>query len=80
MSSAVGRVACSYCAASPGRQDGAARHAADATSGFRIVRAFGVEAEMELPFAALQTVCAPMLDRLDRLPEPQQAAIGTAFG
>lgn len=55
-------------------------HAVDATSGFRIVRAFGVEAEMELPFAALQTLCAPMLDRLDRLPEPQRAAIGTAFG
>ena len=35
---------------------------------------------MELPFAALQTLCAPMLDRLDRLPEPQRAAIGTAFG
>ncbi len=54
--------------------------AVDAASGFRIVRAFGVEAEMELPFAALQTLCAPMLDRLDRLPEPQRAAIGTAFG
>jgi len=55
-------------------------HAVDAASGFRIVRAFGVEAEMELPFAALQTLCAPMLDRLHRLPEPQRAAIGTAFG
>ena len=55
-------------------------HAVDAASDYRIVRAFGVEAEMELPFAALQTVCAPMLDRLDRLPEPQRAAIGTAFG
>jgi DNA-binding CsgD family transcriptional regulator len=55
-------------------------YAADAASGFRITRAFGAEAEMELPFAALQTLCAPMLDRLDRLPTPQRAAIGGAFG
>ena len=55
-------------------------HAVDAASDYRIVRAFGVEAEMQLPFAALQTLCAPMLDRLDRLPGPQRAAIGTAFG
>jgi len=55
-------------------------HVADAAWDFRITRALGFEAEMELPFAALQTLCAPMLDRLDRLPEPQRAAIGTAFG
>jgi len=54
--------------------------AVEAASGFRVARAFGVEAEMELPFAALQMLCAPMLDRLDHLPEPQRAAIGTAFG
>jgi DNA-binding CsgD family transcriptional regulator len=49
-------------------------------SGFRVARAFGVESEMELAFAALQQVCAPMLDRLDRLPGPQQDALGVAFG
>jgi AAA ATPase domain len=54
--------------------------AVQAASGFRVARASGVEAEMELPFAALQMLCAPMLDRLDHLPEPQRAAIGTAFG
>ncbi|HTX30059.1 MAG TPA: AAA family ATPase, partial [Solirubrobacteraceae bacterium] len=54
--------------------------AVEAASGFRVARASGVEAEMELPFAALQMLCAPMLDRLDHLPEPQRAAIGTAFG
>jgi hypothetical protein len=43
-------------------------------------RSFGAEAEMELPFAALQTLCVPMLDLLDRLPPPQRAAIETAFG
>ncbi|HEY2435807.1 MAG TPA: AAA family ATPase, partial [Solirubrobacteraceae bacterium] len=49
-------------------------------SGFRVWRAAGVEAEMELPFAVLQQVCAPMLDRLDRLPAPQRGALRVAFG
>src|SRR3954447_22996493 len=49
-------------------------------SGFRVMRAVGVESEMELAFAALQQLCAPMLDRLDRLPGPQQDALGVAFG
>jgi DNA-binding CsgD family transcriptional regulator len=55
-------------------------YAVRAASSIRVLRALGVEAEMELPFAALQAVCAPMLDRRDQLPEPQRAAIGTAFG
>src|SRR6185312_13602045 len=38
---------------------------------FRITRTFGVEAEMELPFAALQQLCSPILDRLERLADPQ---------
>ena len=46
----------------------------------RVARAVGVESEMELAFAALHQLCGPMLDRLDRLPEPQRAALGTAFG
>jgi DNA-binding CsgD family transcriptional regulator len=49
-------------------------------SGFRVARAVGVESEMELAFAALQQLCAPLLDRLDRLPGPQQDALGAAFG
>ena len=49
-------------------------------SGFRIARAAGVQAEMELAFAGLQQLCAPMLDRLERLPAPQGDALGTAFG
>ena len=49
-------------------------------SGFRVSRAVGVESEMELAFAALQQLCAPMIDRLDRLPGPQQDALGVAFG
>src|SRR5690349_2176231 len=39
-----------------------------------------MESEMELAFAALQQLCAPMLDRLDSLPAPQQDALGVAFG
>src|SRR6185437_1655344 len=49
-------------------------------SGLRVVRAGGVESEMELAFAALQQLCAPMLHCLDRLPIPQQDALGVAFG
>src|SRR3954454_5965326 len=48
--------------------------------GFRVMRAVGVESEMELAFAALQQWRAPVLDRLDRLPGPQGDALGVAFG
>ena len=54
--------------------------AISSASGFRVARTVGVESEMELAFAALQQLCAPMLDRLDRLPVPQQDALGVAFG
>jgi DNA-binding CsgD family transcriptional regulator len=46
----------------------------------RVARAAGVQSEMELPFAALQQLCAPMLDHVDRLPVPQGDALRTAFG
>jgi DNA-binding CsgD family transcriptional regulator/tetratricopeptide (TPR) repeat protein len=49
-------------------------------TGCRVVRAAGVESEMELAFAGLQQLCAPFLDRLDRMPAPQHQALGTAFG
>jgi DNA-binding CsgD family transcriptional regulator/tetratricopeptide (TPR) repeat protein len=49
-------------------------------SGCRISQAAGVESEMELAFAGLHQLCASMLDRLERLPAPQRAALGTAFG
>jgi hypothetical protein len=35
---------------------------------------------MELPFAGLHQLCAPLLDRMDRLPDPQSNALQTAFG
>jgi hypothetical protein len=46
----------------------------------RVLRAVGVESEMELAFASLQQLCVPILDRLGRLPGPQQDALGVAFG
>jgi DNA-binding CsgD family transcriptional regulator len=55
-------------------------YALDSAADLNIVRAVGVESEMELAFAALHQVCVPMLDRLERLPAPQRDALGTAFG
>src|SRR6201747_2626476 len=49
-------------------------------TGCRVARAAGLQSEMELAFAGLHQLCAPMLDRLDRLPDPQRDALGTAFG
>ncbi len=49
-------------------------------AGCRVARSAGVEAEMELAYAGLHQLCAPFLDRLDRLPTPQRIALGTAFG
>ena len=40
----------------------------------------GVESERELAYAGLHQLCAPYLDRLERLPAPQRDALGTAFG
>jgi DNA-binding CsgD family transcriptional regulator len=39
-----------------------------------------LESELELPFAALHQMCGQVLDRRGRLPDPQRAALGTAFG
>jgi len=55
-------------------------HCARQASGFRVVAICGVEAEMELPFAAIHQLCTPMLGRLEVLPEPQQTALGVALG
>jgi DNA-binding CsgD family transcriptional regulator len=55
-------------------------YVAGAASGCRVVRAAGVQSEMELAFAGLQQLCAPMLDHVDDLPVPQRDALRTAFG
>ena len=47
-------------------------HVAAAASDLQVVRAAGVESELELAFAVLHQLCAPLLDGLPRLPEPQR--------
>ena len=56
------------------------RYAARNASGFRVAQVAGVEAEMELPFSGIHQLCAPVLDQLDALPEPQQNALNVALG
>jgi DNA-binding CsgD family transcriptional regulator len=55
-------------------------YAIDTALDLRLLRAAGVQSEMELPFAGLHQLCAPLLDRLDRLPDPQGQALRVAFG
>jgi DNA-binding CsgD family transcriptional regulator len=55
-------------------------HWAVQASDFQIVRIAGVQSEMELPFAGLHQLCAPMLAAGRRLPGPQQNALRVAFG
>ena len=55
-------------------------YVAEHALGCHVIRASGVESEMELAYAALQQLCAPMLDHLDHLPTPQRDALETAFG
>jgi DNA-binding CsgD family transcriptional regulator len=55
-------------------------YVAERAVGCRVFRAAGVQSEMELAFAGLHQLCAPMLDRLDRLPPPQDDALRTALG
>ena len=55
-------------------------YVATSAGDLRVLRAAGVESEMELAFAALHQMVGPVLDRSGRLPGPQRAALGTAFG
>src|SRR3954451_11003527 len=55
-------------------------YAARQASDFRVAQIAGVEAEMELPFAGVHQLCAPMLGRLDELPSPQREALRVALG
>ena len=56
------------------------RYAARQASGLRVAQVAGVQAEMELPFAGDPSLCAPMLDGLEVLAEPQQNALRVALG
>ena len=55
-------------------------YAVESASELRVVRAAGVESEMELAFAAAHQLCAPLLDRLGRIPVPQRNALRIVFG
>ena len=55
-------------------------YVAERASECRIARVAGVESEMELAFAGLHQLCAPMLGELDGLPGPQRDALRAAFG
>jgi DNA-binding CsgD family transcriptional regulator len=46
----------------------------------RVARTVGIQSEMELAFAGLHQLCAPLLDRLDGLPAPQRDALRITFG
>ncbi|TYC14709.1 AAA family ATPase [Actinomadura syzygii] len=55
-------------------------YAERAATGVQGLRAVGVESEVELAFATLHQLCAPLLDRLGDLPAPQRDALETVFG
>ncbi|HEV7759812.1 MAG TPA: AAA family ATPase [Acidimicrobiales bacterium] len=55
-------------------------HVVASATDARVLRAVGVESEMELPFAALHQLCSPVLDRLDGVPGPQRDALSKVFG
>jgi DNA-binding CsgD family transcriptional regulator len=58
--------------------DHVAGQASDA--GCRVARAVGVQSEMELAFAGLHQLCAPMAAHLGKIPAPQRGALRTALG
>jgi len=76
---AMGKRSC--CA---GNQESARRPCSNtwlaSADGLQVLRTVGNEAERELPFAALQLLCAPGLERVEHLPDPQRHALQVAFG
>jgi hypothetical protein len=55
-------------------------YVADHAAGCLVARAAGIQSEMELTFAGVHQLCAPMLDHLDMLPVPQREALRAALG
>lgn len=57
-------------------------HGLDAAvaAGFQVHSCVGVESESQFAFAGLHQLCLPLLEHLSALPDPQQAALGVAFG
>src|SRR5690349_6228439 len=56
------------------------RYTARQASGFQVAQLTGVQAEMELPFAAIHQLCLALPSRLDALPAPQKKALTVALG
>ncbi|MBO0679943.1 AAA family ATPase [Mycolicibacterium sp. S2-37] len=52
-------------------------HQAD---GLRCLHVSGVESDMELAYAGLHQLCAPLMGHLEELPDPQRDALAVAFG
>src|SRR5437588_4272963 len=55
-------------------------HLLESASDLTVVRAVGVESEMELAYAGLHQLCGPMLDRMEQLAVPQSEALEIVFG
>jgi DNA-binding CsgD family transcriptional regulator len=55
-------------------------HLVATAANLTVVRAVGVESEMELAYSSLHQLCGPLLDRLDKLPGPQRQALEIVFG
>src|SRR3954469_25372325 len=56
------------------------RYAAERADAFRVAQIAGVESELELTYAGLHLLCAPLLGRLDALPRDQRDALQVALG
>src|SRR4051812_1204045 len=55
-------------------------HVADRAAEGTVVRVAGVESEMELPFAGLHQLCAPLLRGIEQMPAAQRDALRVVFG
>src|SRR5258706_15549483 len=56
------------------------KDACDGATGYGVLMATAIETEADLPFSALHQLLGQELDRVDRLPGPQAAAVRAAFG
>ena len=76
----AGRSGCLVLAGPPGGGKSALlRHAVTTAGGLAVLRATGVPAEQQLPFAGLHQLLHPVLHRLDGLPGPQRDALAAAL-
>ncbi len=56
------------------------REVRDHASDLRVIALSGAESEMELAYAGVQQLSAPLLGHIDRLPDPQKNALRVALG